>query len=1106
MARQALTLTGAFVGAAYGAPQLGFFLGSLVGNAVDPVRIKAPSIGDISQQTSAEGVACPLYAGTAGGAGNLVYCSEPDIVDGGTSSGKGGPEVENPDRAYVTFIIRVGASLFDGPGYRMGITSLIKVWEDDKLVYDVSPTSQILAESAKYAETFTFYPGNYTQLPDPDVEAIKGVGNVPAYRGRAIFVKKRYDMTDRKAVPNYRFEVSVDGVPMAPVALVTDVKSYGGSPASLQVGAANIGFAPQTNYVRVSPNGLYAVGVIHSSTGVDRFKIAKFDAETESWSLLPNPADMPPYAVSSCAWSANSQYLYVAINPTNSNAQSIWVYQRSGDTFTKVFDTGLSPPNSAPIFGMDLSRDGSTLAVLNANTGDNLYIFDVAGSVLSNARSYGAPSPGSPGSTGRRVAMHPSSARVAYGTQTTVEVYRTDTDPLQNLDWIFVRSLHGLFWTADGQYLIAVGDNVAGNQAVLTVIEWDEVTDTLSVVSTLTLAGVIAPIDSAITDDGRYIAVAVSETAPRMVSVSAAAPPVLAEISAPSGTGAAVTSVSWASTTNVQQVQAGYTTFEQVVLATGRRCRMPDSVWNLPGLDAKVIRGTVVASQGYTGQDFLNSLRTVFPCDGACFDGKIHILLRGGEIDLELDDEFRVEEESDLEQEEVLRNGDEKRQANLRRPARINVMFPNANVGYNLTKAMPPAFGDRGDAVGETSLQVPVVLDETTEAAQLADVLDKISRADAEAEIVRVWPEYLAAKLVPGSRVRLTSGGLSRRTRVENIRRGDGTVRVLSRIDRAHAYGSLATAQPSPGWPQPPPSLVGDTTAIFLNLPALVDDQDRLGVVAAISGDAGTAWHGARIEWRVQGTTAWTTLGTYTARAVLGTLLEDLPGASPYWPDWTNEVRVRLLQDDQIESLTDTEWLSEMGAFAIRRADGTAEIIQARDAVNDSGQDWTLTMLQRGRLDTDSATGHSAGAQVVFLDNSLFLPLPISAIGQTLEFRVTSLGASPETAPTFTLAWDPAISQREWSPMGLELTRAGGTISGSFSPRHRFGTDVVPVPSGNVLGYRVTLTDGTTTQVLPDTTATTFSTSDAAFSGPITVTVQTLNRYTGPGPGTSETL
>src|SRR5690606_29194402 len=117
-----------------------------------------------------------------------------------------------------------------------------------------------------------------------------------------------------------------------------------------------------------------------------------------------------------------------------------------------------------------------------------------------------------------------------------------------------------------------------------------------------------------------------------------------------------------------------------------------------------------------------------------------------------------------------------------------------------------------------------------------------------------------------------------------------------------------------------------------------------------------------------------------------------------------------------IESLTDTEWLSEMGAFAIRRADGTAEIIQARDAVNDSGQDWTLTMLQRGRLDTDAATGHSAGAQVVFLDNSLFLPLPISAIGQTLEFRVTSLGASPETAPTFTLAWDPAMSQREWSP------------------------------------------------------------------------------------------
>src|SRR5690606_38691506 len=312
-----------------------------------------------------------------------------------------------------------------------------------------------------------------------------------------------------------------------------------------------------------------------------------------------------------------------------------------------------------------------------------------------------------------------------------------------------------------------------------------------------------------------------------------------------------------------------------------------------------------------------------------------------------------------------------------------------------------------------------------------------------------------------GTRIRLVDGALQRRTRVQTIRAGDGTRRLGLWIDRAHAYVSQASAPASAGWPTPPPSLPGETVAAFFNLPALVDEHDRLGVYAAISGQPGTAWTGARIEWRVQGFTNWEDLGTFTQRAIMGTLLEALPGASPYWPDWTNPLRVRLLRDDDLESLSELEWLSEQGALAIRRADGTAEIVQSQFAVNDSGQDWTLTNHQRGRLDTDSTTAHAAGARVVVLDGCIFLPLPSSAIGKTLEFRVTSIGSSPETAPTFTLDWNPAISQREWTVSGLQVERAGGLITGSWSPRARLGTDANPVPSANLDGYQITLTHGT---------------------------------------------
>jgi hypothetical protein len=192
--------------------QLGYAIGSAIGGAIDPERIAGPKVGDIARQTAQEGVPCPLFAGTAGAAGNLIYKSEVRRVTVDEQQGKGGGPVVETERLYVTFAIRIGASLFYGPGSRTGLVGLSRIWEDEKLVYDVTPTSQMMAESAKYAQGFTFYPGNDTQLPDPDLEAIEGVGNVPAYVGRAYVVFKNKDVTDRLgAVPQYRFEVSAAG-------------------------------------------------------------------------------------------------------------------------------------------------------------------------------------------------------------------------------------------------------------------------------------------------------------------------------------------------------------------------------------------------------------------------------------------------------------------------------------------------------------------------------------------------------------------------------------------------------------------------------------------------------------------------------------------------------------------------------------------------------------------------------------------------------------------------------------------------------------------------------------------------------------------------------
>jgi hypothetical protein len=199
MARQVLTIAGAVVGSAFGMPQLGFALGSMIGNAVDPVQIQGPKIGDLAVQTSRDGVPRPIVFGVAAVAGNIIDRSEPNIKKKKERQGKGGPETVT-EHVYMSYAIRI----CEGPA-----TSISRVWENEKLVYDVRPESTIAADSAKFAEKVTFYLGGESQLPDPTLEALHGVGNTPAHRGTCYAVWKDKDLTDfGGAIPQYRFEVN----------------------------------------------------------------------------------------------------------------------------------------------------------------------------------------------------------------------------------------------------------------------------------------------------------------------------------------------------------------------------------------------------------------------------------------------------------------------------------------------------------------------------------------------------------------------------------------------------------------------------------------------------------------------------------------------------------------------------------------------------------------------------------------------------------------------------------------------------------------------------------------------------------------------------------
>lgn len=168
---------------------------SLISSAATTIR--GPRIGEISQQTSQEGVPRPIVFGLSQPMqGNIIATSEPNVVRRKQRGGKGGPKVET-ESVYRTYAVGVG----EGP-----ISGFVRVWRNGILVYNARDGAT--AENAKFLETARFFMGGWDQLPSPDLEAIFGVGYTPAHRGTAYMVMANDDLTDmRGAIPQYVFQV-----------------------------------------------------------------------------------------------------------------------------------------------------------------------------------------------------------------------------------------------------------------------------------------------------------------------------------------------------------------------------------------------------------------------------------------------------------------------------------------------------------------------------------------------------------------------------------------------------------------------------------------------------------------------------------------------------------------------------------------------------------------------------------------------------------------------------------------------------------------------------------------------------------------------------------
>ena len=172
-----------------------------------PTELPTQRLGEIAQQTAKEGEPRLIVYGIVRPiGGNLVAVQEPPRIErrkqksGGKGGGGGGggssQTVEIPRRTYAIGIC-------EGP-----ITGIRRVWRNNKLVYDGRGTAWGARNNGTFLQRFRFYLGGWDQMPDPSLEAVFGVGTVPAMRGTCYMVARDEDLQDTGgAVPQWIFEV-----------------------------------------------------------------------------------------------------------------------------------------------------------------------------------------------------------------------------------------------------------------------------------------------------------------------------------------------------------------------------------------------------------------------------------------------------------------------------------------------------------------------------------------------------------------------------------------------------------------------------------------------------------------------------------------------------------------------------------------------------------------------------------------------------------------------------------------------------------------------------------------------------------------------------------
>jgi hypothetical protein len=246
MATLVLSAVGAAVGSGFGGAVFGLSglvigraVGATLGRVIDQ-RLLGGGSGVIEHGRlerlrltgAAEGAPVPRVWGRMRLGGQVIWASE--FRETVTTSGGGGKIARRPQMREYSYSVSLAVALCAGPVLGVG-----RIWADG---VEIAPSDLNLR----------FYPGDDSQLPDPLIEAVEGVGHVPAYRGIAYVVIEDLELgAFGNRVPQLSFEV-MRGLSGARAQSMADHVQG----VALMPGTGDFALSPSPVYVREGAAGL----------------------------------------------------------------------------------------------------------------------------------------------------------------------------------------------------------------------------------------------------------------------------------------------------------------------------------------------------------------------------------------------------------------------------------------------------------------------------------------------------------------------------------------------------------------------------------------------------------------------------------------------------------------------------------------------------------------------------------------------------------------------------------------------------------------------------------------------------------------------------------